>query len=87
MSYELLTDGGVRPYEPAFLNRFYIQLPEDTRAVRITRVMPEDIPTAELTWMNFRDGVEVSLDGLMLYTDFPNLARDEDGFVHPDETE
>ncbi len=86
-SYELLTDEGVRPYDPVFLNWYYIQLPEDTRAVRITRVMTEDIPTAELTWMSFRDGVEVSLDGILLYTDFPSLARDENGFVHPDETE
>lgn len=86
-SYELLTDEGVFPYEPVFLNWYYIQLPEDTRAVRITRVMTEDIPTAELTWMSFRDGVEVSLDGILLYTDFPALARDENGFVHPDETE
>ncbi len=41
--YEVLTDEGARPYVPVFED-WYFQLPEDTRAVRITRVMTEDIP-------------------------------------------
>ena len=83
--YEVLTDDGVRPYEPVFEDGFYLQLPEDTRAVRITRTMTEDIPQAELEWMSYQNGVEVVLDGFLLYTDFPDLVRDGDGFVHPGE--
>ncbi len=85
--YEVLTDEGARPYEPVFENWVYLQLPEDTRAVRVTRVMTEDIPQAELMWMSYQDGVEVTLDGFPLYTDFPGLERDADGFVHPDEAQ
>ncbi len=84
--YEVLTDDGPRPYEPVFED-WYFQLPEDTRAVRITRTMTEDIPQAELMWMSYQDGVEVALDGFQLYTDFPDLERDGNGFVHPDEAQ
>ncbi len=35
--------------------------------------------------MSYQDGVEVALDGFRLYTDFPGLPRDADGFVHPGE--
>ena len=84
--YEVLTDDGPRPYEPVFED-WYFQLPEDTRAVRITRTMTEDISQAELMWMSYQDGVEVALDGFQLYTDFPDLERDGNGFVHPDEAQ
>ena len=81
--YGVLTEVGARPYEPVFEDRYYLQLPEGTRAVRITRTMTETIPRAELEWMSYQDGVEVALDGFLLYTDFPDLERDGNGFVHP----
>ena len=82
--YEILT-GEARAYEPVFANQFTLQLPEDSQAVRITRTMTEELPRATLMWMSYHDGVEVTLDGVLLYTDFPELKRDADGFVHPDE--
>ncbi len=81
--YELL-DGGVREYEPVFSDPYSPTLPAGTEAVRITRTMTEDVPAAELEWTNYGDGVEVFLDGRLLYSDFPDLERDVDGFVHPD---
>ena len=83
--YEVLTDDGARAYEPAYVDRFDLRLPEDTRAVRVTRTMTEDVPQAELEWVSYQNGVEVALDGVPLYTDFPGLERDGDGFVHPDD--
>ena len=83
--YELLTPGGAHPWEPVFTDGFDLDLPEDTLAVRITRSMTEDIDRAELEWICFQDGVEVTLDGDMLYSDFPGLERDKDGFAHPDQ--
>ncbi len=83
--YELLTPDGVRPWEPVYTDGFDLDLPEDTLAVRITRSMTEDIDRAELTWVCYQDGVDVALDGDLLYSDFPGLDRDGDGFVHPDE--
>lgn len=84
--YEILTDA-VREGEPEFQSGYMPQLPEDTQAVRMTRVMTEDVPRAELAWTCYQDGVEVALDGDLLYSDFPALARDADGFVHPDAAE
>ena len=84
--YEILVDGQVQDYEPVFGEKSYpLMLPEGVQAVRISRIMTEDITRAELEWMRYGDGVEVSLDGELLHTDFPQLARDENGFVHPDQ--
>lgn len=85
--YELLTPGGVQPWEPVYTDGFTLDLPEDTLAVRLTRTMTEDIDRAELMWICFQDGVDVALDGDLLYSDFPGLERDGDGFVHPDEAQ
>ena len=82
--YEVLDGSGLHGYEPEFSNGYMLSLPEDTEAVRITRTMNEDIPHAEMEWIRYMDGVEVFLDGELLYSDFPELARDDDGFVHPD---
>ena len=81
--YEVLA-GDAADYEPVFSDGYTLELPEGTEAVRITRTMTEDVPRAELTWMCYQDGVEASLDGDVLHTDFPGLERDGDGFVHPD---
>lgn len=83
--YEVLDGSGLHGYEPVFSNGYTLSLPEDTQAVRITRTMNEDVPHAEIEWIRYMDGVEVFLDGELLYSDFPGLARDDDGFVHPDE--
>lgn len=82
--YEVLLDGRVQDYEPVFASEYQLSLPEGIEAVRTSRVMAEDVPEAMLEWMSYEDGVEVLLDGTVLYSDFPGLTRDADGFVHPD---
>lgn len=82
--YEALVDGSVRAFEPDFSGEYILKTPEGTEAVRITRTMTEDMPEAALEWMCYLDGVDVFLDGELIYSDFPQLERDEDGFVHPD---
>lgn len=82
--YEVLADGRAQAYEPEFEpDGITPQLPEGTGAVRITRTMTEDVPGAELEWMGGAYGVEVYLDGERLYSDFPQLEREADGFLHP----
>ena len=83
--YELLADGQVRDYEPVFEEKYMLSLPVGTQAVRMSRTMTESFPTAELEWMSFQDGVEVFLDDMLLYTDFPQLDRDAQGFVYPNQ--
>lgn len=79
--YELLMDGRAQAYEPTFTDKGYTALPEGTEAVRITRAMTEDIPEAELVWISLRQGVEVFLDGELLFSDFRLARRDADGFL------
>lgn len=90
-SYELLKDGEVQPYEPAFGENGYwvskLKLPEGTDAVRMGRVMAEDMADAELEWFSSLKGIEVFLDGDLLYTDFPQTRREQDGFVRPSQEE
>ena len=90
--YELLPDlktletadaPRVQEWEPVFENDYAVQLPPDTRAVRITRTMTESIPRAELEWYLYGVGVEVTLDGAVLYTDFAGAERDAGGFARP----
>ncbi len=86
--YEVLTDGGVQSCEPVFDGDIYtVQLPEGTRAVRATHTITEDVPDAQLRWMCIDDGIEIFLDGEALYSDFPELSRDGDGFVRPDDAQ
>lgn len=85
--YELFSGGEVRPYEPETGEYGYAPLPEGTEAVRITRVMTEQIPDAQLTWLRWKDGVEIFLDGELIHSDFYGLARDESGFVSPTEAD
>ncbi len=81
--YELLTDNGVKDYEPVFLDEFELSLPSQTQAVRIRRTLTEDIPDAQLEWISFHCGVELFLDDAPLHSDFPQAAREDDGFVRP----
>ncbi len=81
-SYEVMTNGEVRPYEPQFQeDEFTLALPEGTTAVRITRVMEEEIPGAQLGWYSAGVCVEVFLDGELLYTDFGQAQRGDDEFL------
>lgn len=53
--------------------------------MRITRTMTEDIPGAALEWADGPYGMEVYLDGERLYSDFPTLEWEADGFLRPSE--
>lgn len=79
--YELLVNDRTQPYEPAYDGEYLLLLPEGTQAVRISRIMTEDIPNAELAWSCYYDGIEVFLDGRLLYSDFQETERDADGFL------
>lgn len=81
--YELFRSGDVRAWEPVFGEDGFVSLPEGTDAVRITRVMTEDIPGAELAWSNAQNGVEILLDGTVLYSDFYGSTRGDSGFLRP----
>ena len=81
--YTLLSDAGAQDWEPVFESDYAVQLPPDTRAVRLTRAMTESIPRAELEWNLYCTGVEVTLDGAVLYTDFAGAGHDADGFARP----
>lgn len=81
--YELLSDGRVRSPGPEMGAYDRVPLPEGTEAVRITRVMTEQIPDARLMWLRYQNGIEVFLDGEPLHSDFPGLVRDDSGFVAP----
>ena len=87
-SYELLADNCVQTYEPAFEDDRYMPvLPENAQAVRIRRTMTEEIAGAELEWISYFNGVEVFLNGKLLYTDFPQAQREADGFLRLDREE
>lgn len=81
-SYEVLVNGTARPYEPQFQeDEFTLALPEGTTAMRITRVMEEEIPGAQLGWYSGDTCMEILLDGELLYTDFAQAQRGDDGFL------
>ncbi len=85
-SYEVLVDGAARPYEPQFQeNGYMLVLPDGTEAVRITRVMEEEITDAQLGWYSRETCMEVFLDGEILYSDFGQVQRGDDGFLRPTE--
>ncbi len=84
--YQVLVSGEARDYEPVFEEDGYtLTLPEGTEAVRITRAMTEAVPDAELEWYCYLDGVEATVDGEPLHTDFPGARRGGDGFLRPSE--
>lgn len=81
--YELFSDGEVRAYEPETGENGRMSLPEDTQAVRITRVMTEQLSGAQLAWVRWQDGIEVFLGGEPVFSDFPGLTRAGSVFVSP----
>ena len=81
--YELLTDEGAQDYEPVFSDEHDLSIPAGTQAVRIRRTLTESFSGAQLEWTAFRCGVELFLDGVPLHSDFPQLVRQQDGFVRP----
>lgn len=80
--YELLSGSQVCPCGQEAGTHGCESLPE-VRAVRITRVMTEQLSEAQLSWTRWKNGIEVFLDGMPLHSDFPHLTRNKAGFVFP----
>ncbi len=79
--YEILVNGNVQEYEPVFSDEFVPSFPEGIQAVRISRVLTEDIPFAQIEWGSLYNGVEIFLEDELLYTDFHGTERTGGGFL------
>lgn len=81
-SYELLADGKVSEVAPEFLDEYTTILPGDTAdAVKITRIFTEEMSAPSLEMIMYGKGVEVFVDGELLYSDFQGGERNEAGFL------
>lgn len=80
--YELLTESGVSEYEPVYLDDFNMDYGAETLyAVRISRVMSEEMEGAELIFYpGVYQAIDVTLEGEPLYSEFDTADRDENGF-------
>lgn len=81
--YELLTSEGSRQYQPEYSDNYLLDyggiIPQ---AVRISRPLSEEIYAAELVFRCVSvSGVEVKLDGNILYSDYNGAAEDNNGFL------
>ncbi len=82
--YEKFADGEVTPVEPDFLNGMVTAGDGHADAVRITRVITEELsyPYLELLLYDPQTaGAEVFLDGELLYSRFGTGTRNSDGFL------
>lgn len=85
--YEILAEGRVMEAAPQTGEDGLIHFPmEPVQAIRITRVMTEEIPDAEIE-LNRSPGraTEVYLDDLLLYSDCWEGERNKEGFLIQDE--
>lgn len=82
-SYEVLEGTGIREYEPAYVDGYTLDFGDMTpEAVRISRCMTEQVENAQLCFrLNQSSGIEVFLDGSLLYSDFADADRSENGFL------
>ena len=63
------------------LRSLALSCPPETQAVRITRTMERAAYGDQLKWSSYMCGVEVTVDGELIYSDFPGAEHDADGFV------
>lgn len=81
-SYEILQEGKSGMAEPKFLSEYSMYFPGmNPEAIRITRILTEEMPSAELKLNPYGAGVEVFLEERLLYSDFQTDERDEAGFL------
>ena len=85
--YELISGSETREVSPEMINDYTVAFPNETcRAVRATRTIKEQLDGAELGFYLYDAvcGVDMLLDGEMLYSSFEGAPRDEAGFVITD---
>ncbi len=78
--YEILVGDQAQEYEPRFSD-LTLLLPEGTHAVRISRVLTEYLPLAQIEWSSLQGGTEAFLDGELLHSDFLENERSDAGFL------
>lgn len=80
--WEVWQDGQPEPVQPVFPDRYIACLPARAAlAVRGRTVLPEFAEFARLSVAAYGSGVELFLDGELLYSDFQTEARDAAGFL------
>lgn len=80
--YETLTGETVTEVTPVFMDEYLTVLPgAPADAVRITRIFTEELSMASLQLSMFMTGVEVFVDGNLLYSDFQSKERNGAGFL------
>lgn len=79
--YEILLDGKVQEYEPEFADEYTPVFPDGAEAVRMRRILTEELSFAQLQWSSRMNGVEVFLGEELLHSDFLTDKRDENGFL------
>lgn len=86
-TYEAAFEDGSRFIEPVFTQDGYGMnaVGDDCRAVRISRVMDEDYGPSQVAFFTGCVGIEVSLDGEILYADFETSLRDSQGYLALDD--
>lgn len=80
--YEVLSENAVQPVEPEYVDEYTQQFTaENISAVKITRTMTETINSAQIRFSTWGIGIEVFFDGSLLYTQFPEAKRVENGYL------
>lgn len=85
--YELVSGSEARSATPEAISEFNISFPGETcRAVKATRTIKEQLDGAQLGVYLYDAvcGVDILIDGEMLYTSFEGAPRDEAGFAVTD---
>ncbi len=86
-SYELISGSEPRAVTPKLIDDFKISFPgESCRAARIRRTLNEELDGAQIGVYLYDVvcGVDVLIDGEMLYTSFTGAKRDANGFAVTD---
>ena len=85
--YELISGSHPRAVTPEAIDEYTVSFPNETcRAVRATRTVNEQLDGAQLGVYLYDAvcGVDILIDGNMLYTSFEGAPRDEAGFAVTD---
>lgn len=86
-SYELISGSEARPASPELIDDCTVAFPgESCRAVRTKRILSEEMDGAQIgVYLYYAIcGVDILVDGEMIYTSFKSAPRDEAGFAVTD---
>ena len=80
--YEVLSENTAQTVKPQYVDEFTQEYPlENISAIKITRTMTETIEFAQIRFSTWGLGIEVFLNGSLLYTQFPDAERGTNGFL------